>query len=187
MAVRLLTIAFYVATLLVGLTGCAPTHAAAADSSWRRVLADRLSTFGHRNIIAVVDSAYPAQSKPGVEMISTGADQLTVVRAVLDGIAAQRHVRPEVFTDAELSRVSEVDAPGISTYRAGLNDLIKGVPSGVAPHEKIIAQLDETSQTFKVLLLKTNLTLPYTSVFVRLDCGYWNAESEQRLRDSMAR
>jgi hypothetical protein len=24
--------------------------------------------------------------------------------------------------------------------------------------------------------------LPYTSVFIQLDCGYWSAEAEQRLR-----
>jgi hypothetical protein len=33
-----------------------------------------------------------------------------------------------------------------------------------------------------VLLLKTDLTLPYTSVFIRLDCGYWSDEAEQQLR-----
>ena len=36
---------------------------------------------------------------------------------------------------------------------------------------------------FNVLLLKTDLVIPYTSVFLQLDCGYWNAEKEARLRD----
>jgi hypothetical protein len=26
------------------------------------------------------------------------------------------------------------------------------------------------------------MTIPYTSVFFELDCGYWNADAEQRLR-----
>lgn len=26
------------------------------------------------------------------------------------------------------------------------------------------------------------MTLPYTSVFLQLECGYWNAASEKRLR-----
>jgi hypothetical protein len=34
---------------------------------------------------------------------------------------------------------------------------------------------------------KTNLTLPYTSVFLQIDCGYWSADAERRLRDAMAR
>jgi hypothetical protein len=54
----------------------------------------------------------------------------------------------------------------------------------VMPHEEIISRLDEDSRMFNVLLLKTNLTIPYTSVFIQLDCGYWDAEKEKRLRDS---
>jgi hypothetical protein len=29
------------------------------------------------------------------------------------------------------------------------------------------------------------MALPYTSVFLELDCGYWNAEKEQRLRSAL--
>jgi len=36
-----------------------------------------------------------------------------------------------------------------------------------------------------VVIIKTDLVLPYTSVFMRLDCGYWSAEAESKLRDSM--
>jgi hypothetical protein len=45
--------------------------------------------------------------------------------------------------------------------------------------------LDEAGKTFNVLILKTNLTLPYTSVFLELDCGYWSEEAEQRLRAAL--
>jgi hypothetical protein len=31
------------------------------------------------------------------------------------------------------------------------------------------------------------MTLPYTSVFLQLDCGYWSADAERRLREAMAR
>jgi hypothetical protein len=30
------------------------------------------------------------------------------------------------------------------------------------------------------------MTIPYTSVFVRLECGYWSADAEKRLREKMA-
>jgi len=36
-----------------------------------------------------------------------------------------------------------------------------------------------------VLVIKTPLALPYTSVFVQLDCGYWTPEAEQQLRRAM--
>ena len=30
------------------------------------------------------------------------------------------------------------------------------------------------------------MTIPYTSIFFELDCGYWSAEAEQRLREAIA-
>ena len=46
-------------------------------------------------------------------------------------------------------------------------------------------KLDEAGKTFKVLLIKTPLTKPYTSVFFQLECGYWNADSEAELRKAI--
>jgi hypothetical protein len=33
-----------------------------------------------------------------------------------------------------------------------------------------------------VLLIKTTMRIAYTSVFVELQCGYWNSRAENRLR-----
>jgi hypothetical protein len=41
------------------------------------------------------------------------------------------------------------------------------------------------SREFHVLVLKTRMTIPYTSVFIRLDCRYWSGDAEQRLRARM--
>ena len=84
--------------------------------------------------------------------------------------------------DRELEYVPENDAPGISAYRDKLAKLLTGSDISKLPHEQIIAKLDEAGKTFHVLLLKTKMTLPYTSVFLQLECGYWNAASEKRLR-----
>jgi hypothetical protein len=54
------------------------------------------------------------------------------------------------------------------------------------PHEKIIANVDEAGKLFHILVLKTNMTIPYTSVFIRLDCKYLSADAEKRLRAMMA-
>ena len=55
------------------------------------------------------------------------------------------------------------------------------------PHERIIDRLDKTSEKFSVLILKSTLLLPYTSVFIELDCGYWSPEAEERLREAIRR
>lgn len=145
---------------------------------------------GHRNWIAVVDSAYPLQISPGIETIETGSDHLEVVRRVLREIAESKHVRPVIFTDAELKLVPESDAPGVGYYRDTLNHFLETFNGGGTevqslPHEEIIAKLDEAGKTFHVLVLKTRMTIPYTSVFVRLDCGYWTEEQEKKLRERM--
>ena len=154
--------------------------------AWQTSLHEALPLLGHRNWILIVDSAYPLQTSPGVETIETGEDQLVVTRMVLEQIRASIHVRPIVFLDAELPFVPDADAPGATPYRAALSTLLKGVPVQYEPHDKIITNIDEAGKTFHILVLKTKLAIPYTSVFIRLDCRYWSADAEQRLRKTMS-
>jgi L-fucose mutarotase/ribose pyranase (RbsD/FucU family) len=153
---------------------------------WKRELRALLPLLGHRNWIVVADSAYPAQSKPGIETMVSGAGQIEVARGVLDAIAASKHVRANIYLDQELQFVLERDAPGVSRYRTQLAELLKSAKTTTLAHEQIIAKLDQAAQTFRVLIIKTDLTVPYTSIFFELDCGYWSAGAEQRLRQSMA-
>ena len=95
-------------------------------TGWKAKVAETLPLLGHRNWILVVDSAYPLQSSPGVETIETNADQLEVVRYVLDAINGSIHVRPIIYMDAELPLVPDADAPGASAYRAEMGNLLHG-------------------------------------------------------------
>lgn len=155
--------------------------------NWERILQDRLPLYGHRNWLVVADSAYPAQSRDGIETIVASAEQTVVVEKVLGMLRASGHVNPIVYTDRELKFVPERDAPGIGAYRDRLASLMDGFEVSVLPHEEIIAKLDSAGQTFRVLVIKTNMTIPYTSVFFELDCAYWNAPAEGRLRLAMKR
>jgi hypothetical protein len=162
------------------------------DTQWHARLEQLLPMMGHRNWIAVVDSAYPLQTSPGIETLETDGDQLDVVRRVLHAVADTKHVRPVVFTDAELKAVPEDDAPGVTYYRDSLNHFLDEFQSGTLdrhslPHEEIISKLDQAGQTFHILVLKTRMTIPYTSVFIRLDCGYWSDDQEKRLREKMGK
>jgi len=157
----------------------------AATNDWRTHLHEELPLLGHRNWIAVVDSAYPLQTSSGIETIETNADQLEVVETVLDQIGKAKHVRAVVLTDAELQAVPETDAAGVTAYREALSHLLGKSEVQSLPHEEIIAKLDEAGQRFHIMVLKTRLTIPYTSVFIRLDCGYWTDDAERRLRQAM--
>jgi hypothetical protein len=153
---------------------------------WSARLGEELPLLGHRNWIAVVDSAYPLQTSGGIETVETNAEQLDVVRTVLEELGKAKHVRPVIFTDAELKFVAESDAAGVTAYREALSKLLNARETQSLPHEDIIAKLDEAGKTFHILVFKTRLTIPYTSVFLRLDCGYWSDEQEKELRRKMA-
>jgi hypothetical protein len=171
---------FLPVSLLALLVGCS-----ARPDDWRAALDQQLPILGHRNWIVVVDSAYPWQTAPGIQTFYTSASQIEVVQAVLDATRSAPHVDPIIYIDEELTHVPDDDAPGVQAYRKQLDALLNGLPVNRLPHEQIIARLDQAGNTFRVLALKTDMTLPYTSVFIELYCGYWDAPREQRLRQLM--
>jgi hypothetical protein len=156
-----------------------------AQSDWKATLAEQLPLMGHRNWILIADSAYPLQTSPGIETIETNSDQIEVVRYVLDQINSSIHVRPEIFMDAELPYVPDQDAPGASAYRKQIAAVLNGYAVTSRLHDKLIAEMAQSSQNFHVLVLKTNLAVPYTSVFIRLNCKYWPTDAEMRMRAQM--
>lgn len=160
--------------------------AGASGADWRSILRRRLPLFGHRNWIVVADAAYPAQRSPGIETVVTGAGLIEVLWEVLAALDAAPHVRPVLHADLELASVAEADAPGVTAFRAELADALSGRKPDVIPHDQILAKLDAAGNMFHVLLLKTDLTIPYTSIFIELECGYWSADAEQRLRAALA-
>ncbi|MCP4455974.1 MAG: hypothetical protein GY809_31335 [Planctomycetes bacterium] len=155
------------------------------SAAWRGQIKKNLPELGHRNWIVVADSAYPMQNSSGITTLVTGRDQLSVLETVLKAIEDAPHVRAIVQTDKELAYVSEADAPGVTAYRERLKAMLKDKAVQVKPHNTIIADLDEASQMFNILLLKTTMTVPYTSVFFQLDCAYWSADQENRLREAI--
>jgi len=152
------------------------------QGSVKKILAEELPALGHRNWILIVDSAYPAQSRPAIRTVTTTADQAELVRTVLKEIDNTGHITPKIYLDAELKYVGEDDALGINNYRSELADALVGRSVKSIPHEELIAKVDQAAKTFRVLILKTPLTLPYTSVFLELDCGYWTPQKEQKMR-----
>ena len=154
-------------------------------SNWEEILKDRLAIFGHRNWIVIADSAYPAQSSHGVETIVAGGEQIVVLAKAFGLLSEYNHIKPTIYTDQELNFVSEEDACGVTSYRERLQQIFRDQDVHVFPHEEIISRLDRSGQMFRVLIIKTDMCIPYTSVFFELECGYWNAQSEGRLRTAM--
>jgi hypothetical protein len=158
---------------------------ASAKKDWERRLRESLPLFGHRNWIVIADAAYPAQSKTGIETVLAAGDQIAVARKALAAIRNYKHIRARVHMDTELRFLAESDAPGVTAYRRQLDALFQDASRSEILHEQIIARLDQSARLFRILIIKTEMTIPYTSIFFELVCGYSSAEAEARLRLAM--
>jgi len=158
---------------------------AAKPPVWTETLADYLPALGHRNWIVVADSAFPLQISPGIETIVTGEDHFAVLEKVLKALDGAKHIRPKIWLDKELAFVPESLATGADEARRRLEEMLKGRGAAPVLHADLIARLDEVGRTFKIVMVKTTLAVPYTSVFLELDCGYWGPDAEAKMRDLM--
>lgn len=162
-----------------------------ADNNWKPQFDQKLPLLGHRNWIVIADKAFPEQNAAGIEVINTNENLLPVLKYVLQQVKASGHVKPVIYQDKELQFITESQAKGVTSFRLESEKLIKkgNTSLELQPqtilHEAVFAKLDEASKLFKIVVLKTNETIPYTSVFLQLDCSYWNAEKEKKLREKM--
>lgn len=153
--------------------------------TWEDILQDQIRLLGHRNWIVVVDEAYPLQSSPGITMVRSTSGHVNTLKTVKKVIDGQGHIKPIVYLDKEIDYIDESMAKGITEYRESLKHVIGSSGAKKVIHEEIIAMLDKASEQFNILVVKTDFTIPYTSVFFELDCKYWNAEAELKLRERM--
>ena len=162
--------------------------AVSETKDWKTGLDEQLPLLGHRNWILVVDKAFPAQTAEGISTIYTGAGMMNVLDYTLTEIENSTHIKPVIYTDRELEYISEGLFPGIEEYRKRLYKVLKNQGSAKPQsilHDSVFVKIDEASKLFKVLVLKTNETIPYSSVFIELGCKYWYPEQENRLKETM--
>lgn len=175
--------------MLSAALGCQQPAARTADDSqvktWKEELREQLPLMGHRNWILVVDKAFHIQTAPGMEYRYVDEPLTKVLEQVMDEVHKETHIKPIVYNDKELSFIEEEDSPGINDYRKQLDEVLKGMNVQTLAHDSVFKQLDDASKLFKVLVIKTNETLAYSSVFIELDCKYWDGEKESKLRKAM--
>src|SRR5258708_40051623 len=100
------------------------TASSFSQAQWQSRFRQQLPLLGHRNWIVIADAAYPLQTAPGIETFYVNSDQLEVVGVVLEELAKVKHVKPIIYTDAELKHVPETRAPGLTAYREALAKLL---------------------------------------------------------------
>jgi len=164
-----------------------PAGSESMDSpyQWKDSFREKLNLYGHRNWILVVDKAFPAQTASGIEVITSGEGLLPTLSYVLSETERATHVKPIVYTDRELSFISPDQVPAIDAYRSGLQNLLTEYEVQTILHDSVFVKIDQASKLFKVLVIKTEEVVPYSSVFLELDCRYWSPEQEKLLKQSM--
>jgi D-ribose pyranose/furanose isomerase RbsD len=180
-------LALGLAILLAGWAACEREEGEdiAKAHGWMDTLEAAIPALGHRNWIVVSDAAFPLQVSPGIEMIVTNEDHFAVLEKVLKAVDKDEHLRPKIWLDEELAYVTEDLAPGAEGVSERLEEALEGRGADFVLHEELISRLDQAGKAFKIVMLKTTLAVPYTSVFLELDCGYWSPEAEAKMRERM--
>lgn len=172
--------------LFLVISSCRQIQPAEQGKSWQEELETDLNFLGHRNWILVVDKAFPEQSSAGMKYIYADQDLLPTLEYVLETVGNSTHVKPIIYQDKELSFISEEQIPGIGVFRSSAEKILEGSDVKTLLHDDVFSLLDESASLFSVLVIKTNCAIPYTSVFLQLDCSYWGEENEKILRENMS-
>jgi len=180
---------FVLFAILTGIIpGCISTTTESKPTEsieWQTALQSRLTAFGHRNWILIVDKAFPMQNGSGITYINSNEKLLPVLSYTLGEINNSSHVKPVIYHDKELNFITEAQSKGVKEFSASLKTVIGKNKVQQITHDSIFLKIDEAAKLFNVLIIKTNETIPYSSVFVELDCAYWDADKEAMLRSSM--
>lgn len=154
---------------------------------WRDELAMRASQLGYRNWIVIAEASFPAHSRPGVRQINANEEIPVVVDEVLKTLERTEHVTPRVYIAREMREVENDYAPGIDEFRKNLQSSLHAHETTELENQSLLTLMEDSNKTFEILVIRTPTALPYSSVFMELQPGYWNADSESHLRDKLER
>ncbi|MGJ8724678.1 MAG: RbsD/FucU domain-containing protein [Roseibacillus sp.] len=148
-------------------------------------LVREVRALGNRNWIVIADESFPLHTRRGVRTLLVDKEIPEVLSGVIDVLESQQHVTPVFYRTRELGFVENDAAPGIDTYRANITQALRGHEIRDFQYRYLSVVLEDDSKTFAVLVIKTKTALPYSSIFIELDSGFWDQSSEKKLRSKM--
>jgi L-fucose mutarotase/ribose pyranase (RbsD/FucU family) len=153
------------------------------ENAWKGAVDRQAAQLGYRNWIVIAEASFPAHSRPGVRQITAPVEVPQAVDYVLQALERTENVRPQVYVTRELRSVENDFAPGIDRLREQLKEALHGHETTQLDQQSLLTLLEDANRSFDVLVVRTQTALPYSSVFLELKPGYWDASSEMRLRD----
>ncbi|MEP2777597.1 MAG: hypothetical protein ABJQ29_07600 [Luteolibacter sp.] len=172
------------AFLAVSGSGCFPLQ---DGTDWKGSVNHQVSQLGYQNWIVITEASFPARNRPGVRQVTADSEVPEVVDYVLNALEETQHVRPRIYLTREMRSVENDFAPGIEEMRNRIAASLHGHEPTELDQQSLITLIDSVNKDYQVLVIRTPTALPYTSVFMELQPGYWDAESEDRLRARIER
>lgn len=173
------------AGMAVVVSGCALEPQAGND--WKSAVGTQVAQLGYRNWIVVSEASFPAHSRTGVRQVSAPVEIPEALDYVLRSIEQTEHVKPRVYVPRELRSVENDYAPGIDDLRKKIATSLHSRETTELDHEALLTLLEDANRSFNVLVVRTTTALPYSSVFLELQPGYWDGDSEAHLREKIQR
>lgn len=152
---------------------------------WKKEVEMQTAQLGYRNWIVIAEASFPAHSRAGIRQVNSYQPIPVVVDEVLRKLELTEHVRPKVYVPKELRVIENDFAPGVDEFRGELRTALHGYETIELEQDSLMTLMQDTRRSFDVLVIRTTTALPYTSVFMELQPGYWDGESESRLRRRM--
>lgn len=164
--------------------GCAGMQ---QDNTWQAAVDRQAGQLGYRNWIVIAEASFPAQSRPGVRQVNASVDVPEALDYVLKALEQTENVRPQLYVTREVRSLENDFAPGIDELRKRTQVSLHGHETTELDQQSLLTLLEDANRSFDVLVIRTTTALPYSSIFLELQPGYWDVDSETRLRDKIAR
>ncbi len=169
---------------LSGRTADAQQIPGGAPMPWQQQIAGALPIFGSGNWVVVASTDFPLLSTAGVETIRV-PDGLAAAVNSMEGIfQMSSRLRPSFHVASELD-FAATQNDDAKAYLAEITKILPTVGVVKMPAADIVQTVIDTAATKRVLVIKTDSMIPYGSIAVELEPGFWSPEQEQALRDAM--
>lgn len=154
---------------------------------WQAAVDHQAAQLGYRNWIVIAEASFPAQNRPGMRQVTASVEAPEALDYVLQALEQTENVRPQIYLTREVRSVDNDFAPGIENHRKRIQTALHGHEATELDQQSLLTLLEDANRSFDVLVIRTQSALPYSSVFLELQPGYWDAQSENLLRERIQR
>jgi len=180
---------FFAIALLLFLNSCSSltsnNNTSTQTPLWANAVDAEIKALGSYNWIIIADASFPALSTKGSHILVTPTNISGALDYTIQSIESLSHVRPRIYATRESLELSEANAPGIKSHTKAIQKAIAGRETINLSERTIKRLVLEAGKKYRILIIKTESTLPYSSIYLELESGYWDSEAETALRKGM--